>query len=96
MTEQLTQDEVRLVEAYVSVLDFMSRCAHAIDDGNTHYLWEKAGQLARAAGWLEKVLAQSRGKPRVRPEEVLSAVRHHSRHYRACRLLHPAESGLGT
>jgi hypothetical protein len=91
MTERLTQDEIGLVDDYVSVLDFVSRCAHAIDGGNTYYLWEKASQLERAAGRLEKLLGASSGRPRVRPDAVLAAVRHAGRHYRAGRLLHPEE-----
>jgi len=49
MAEDLTSMETRLAERYVSVLDFVSRCALAVDEGNWHYLWDKAGQLAHAA-----------------------------------------------
>src|SRR6266536_3563694 len=47
-----TDPEIRLVEQYVRVLDFVSRCAQAIDTGNWHYLWAKTAQLEDAAGWL--------------------------------------------
>ena len=33
----------RLVEQYVSVLDYISRCAQAIDHGDWFYLHDKAG-----------------------------------------------------
>ena len=35
---RLTTAEVRLVEQYVSVLDYVSRCAQAIDGGDWFYL----------------------------------------------------------
>ena len=40
---RLTDVEVRLAEQYVSVLDFVSRCAQAIDGGDWFYLHDKAG-----------------------------------------------------
>jgi hypothetical protein len=93
---RLTPAEERLVERYVSVLDFVSRCAQAVDEGHWHYLMQKAAQLSGAAGRLEEELTAADGKPGVRPEAVLAAVRHHGRHYRACRLLHPARIELTT
>jgi hypothetical protein len=91
-----TDAEIRLVEQYVRVLDFVSRCAQAIDAGNWHYLADKAAQLEHAAGWLHDVDRQTwreidaRG-PRSRTEVVRAEVAHHGRHYRAGRLLHPTE-----
>ena len=87
---RLAVAEERLVERYVSVLDLVSRCARAVDQGNTHYLWDKAGQLERAAESLKDELGRAKGIPRVRSEAVLAAVRYHARHYRAGRLLHPS------
>jgi hypothetical protein len=43
----------------VSVLDFVSRCAQALDEGNWHYLWNKAGQLAHAAEQLDQVAGEN-------------------------------------
>jgi hypothetical protein len=93
---RLTDAEVRLAEQYVSVLDFVSRCAQAIDTGNWHYLHDKASQLADAAGRLATITGQtwqeiSAGKPRPRTQAIRAAVAWFGRHYRAARLLHPVE-----
>ncbi len=94
MAEDLTSMEIRLAERYVSVLDFVSRCALAVDEGNWHYLWDKAGQLAHAAEQLDQVAEENwkqvrDGGTRPRKDAVAAAVAHHGRHYRAGRLLHP-------
>ena len=90
----LTPAELRLVEEYVWTLDFVSRCALAIDRADWFYLYDKASELQRAAGRLAEVAheayqasAQGHGP---RPEAVRVAVAWHGRHYRAGRLLHPA------
>jgi hypothetical protein len=88
--------EIRLVEQYVRVLDFVSRCAQAIDGGDSFYLADKAAQLQDAASGLARVAGQTRqavsaGEPRPRPEVVRAEIAHHGRHYRAGRLLHPTE-----
>jgi hypothetical protein len=90
----LTDDELRLAERYVSVLDFLSRCAQAIDEGHTYYLWDKTGQLLGAVERLKEELDRTSGRPTVRPDAVAAAVRYHARHYRAGRLLHPARVEL--
>ena len=95
---KLTNTEVRLAEQYVSVLDFVSRCAQAIDHGDWFYLYDKASELEDVAGRLARVAGQtwdeiSAGKPRPRPEAMRAAVAHFGRHYRAARLLHPSEPG---
>ena len=76
------------------VLDFVSRCALAVDEGNWHYLWDKAGQLAHAAEQLDQVAEENwtqvrDGGTRPRKDAVAAAVAHYGRHYRAGRLLHP-------
>ncbi len=91
-----TDAEIRLVEQYVRLLDFVSRCAQAIDTGNWHYLLAKTAQLEDAAGGLARVARQtweqvSAGGPRARPEVVRAEVAYHGRHYLAGRLLHPTE-----
>jgi len=96
MTTTPTDAEIRLAEQYVRVLDFVSRCAQAIDVGNWHYLADKAAQLEDAASGLAQVARQTRqqvnaGQPRPRTEAVRAEVAHHGRHYRAGRLLHPIE-----
>jgi len=95
---RLTTAEVRLAERYVSVLDYVSRCAHAIDDpdGDWFYLEDKAGALADAAERLatvasEAVDAERRNAPTPRPAVVRAAVAWFGRHDRAARLLHPVE-----
>ena len=90
--DRLTPTELRLAEQYVRVLDFVSRCALAVDEGNWHYLWDKAHQLEGAAGRLVAVAteaAQASGRARPRKRAVAAAVAHYGRHYRAGRLLHP-------
>src|SRR5919197_2114436 len=93
---RLTDAEVRLAEQYVSVLDFVSRCAQAIDNGDWFYLYDKAGQLEDAAGRLAEVAGQTwrevdAGAPRPRTQAMRAAVAWWGRHYRAARLLHPLE-----
>jgi hypothetical protein len=89
-----TPTELRLVEQYVSVLDYLSRCAQAIDGGDWYYLADKADALAYQAqrlatitGEIEQTGRRSGRWPR--PEAIRAAVVHHGRHYRAARLLHP-------
>ena len=97
---RLTDAEVRLAEQYLSVLDFVSRCAQAIDAGDWFYLHHKASQLEDAAGRLAKITGEtwqeiSAGKPRPRTEAMHAAVAWFGRHYRAARLLHPARPPQG-
>jgi hypothetical protein len=93
---RLTGTEVRLAEQYVRVLDFVSRCAQAVDHGDWFYLYDKASQLADAATGLQAVAGEawqdiSAGKPPPRTPAMRAAVAHYGRHYRAGRLLHPVE-----
>jgi len=95
---KLTNTEVRLAEQYVSVLDFVSRCAQAIDSGDWFYLSDKSSELEDVAGRLARVAGETwdeikAGKPRLRPEAMRMAVAQFGRHYRAARLLHPLEPG---
>jgi hypothetical protein len=91
---RLTTTEARLVEQYVSVLDYVSRCAQAIDGGDWYYLADKAASLAFQAERLAAITAEVEQAGRrsgrwPRPEAVRVAVAHHGRHYQAARLLHP-------
>jgi hypothetical protein len=91
-----TDAEIRLIEQYVRVLDFISRCAQAIEGGDWFYLYDKAGQLQDATSGLARVAGEtweqvSAGGPRPRPEVVRAEVVQHSRHYHAGRLLHPEQ-----
>ena len=88
--------EIRLVEQYVRVLDFVSRCAQAIDHGDWFYLYGKAAQLNDAAGGLARITRQTghqidTGEPRPRTEVVAAEVVYQGRHYRAGRMLHPTD-----
>jgi hypothetical protein len=86
---RLTTTEARLVEQYVSVLDYVSRCAQAIDHGDWFYLHDKAGHLADQAQRLSAIARQAYDAPRrPRKEAVRAAVAWFGRHYRAARLLH--------
>jgi hypothetical protein len=89
----LTPAELRLVEEYVWVLDFVSRCALGMERGDWFYLYDKAGELATAAQRLSQLAseayqASTQGQG-PRPAAVGAAVAWHGRHYRAGRLLHP-------
>ena len=87
---RLTTTEARLVEQYVSVLDYVSRCAQAIEGGDWFYLHDKAGSLADQAQRLSAIARQAYDAPRrPRKEAVRAAVAWFGRHYRAARLLHP-------
>jgi hypothetical protein len=91
-----TDAEIRLVEQYVRVLDFVSRCAQAIEGGDWFYLADKAAQLEDAASGLARVTGEtwqavSAGGPRPHADIVRAQVAYHGRHYRAGRLLHPTE-----
>ncbi len=97
---RLTTAELRLAEQYVSVLDFVSRCAQAVDGGDWFYLYDKAGQLEDAAGRLAKIAGETwheidAGKPRPGAKVMRAAVAWFGRHYRAARLLHPMEPRRG-
>jgi hypothetical protein len=87
----LTTTETRLVEQYVSVLDYISR-AQAIDGGDWFYLHDKAGALADQAERLSAIAREAYDAPRrPRVPAVRAAVAWFGRHYRAARLLHPLE-----
>ena len=93
---RLTATEIRLVEQYVNVLDYLSRCAQGIDGGDWYYLADKADALAHQAQRLAKLSGEVEQTGRrsgrwPRPQAIRAAVAHHGRHYRAVRLLHPIE-----
>jgi hypothetical protein len=95
---RLTNTEVRLAEQYVWVLDFVSRCAQAINHGDWFYLYDKASHLEDAAGRLARIAGEtwqeiSAGKPLPHKQAMRAAVAWLGRHYRAGWLLHPTEAG---
>jgi hypothetical protein len=86
----LTSIDGRLVEQYVSVLDYVSRCAQAIEGGDWFYLHDKADTLADQAQRLSAIAREAYDAPRrPRGPAVQAAVAWFGRHYRAARLLHP-------
>ena len=92
----LTTSEVRLVEQYVSVLDYVSRCAQAIDTDDWFYLYDKSSELAVQAEGLAELAAErwrtiDRQRQLPRRGAIAAAVAWHGRHYRAGRLLHPQQ-----
>jgi hypothetical protein len=88
----LTTTETRLVEQYVSVLDYISRCALAIEAGDWFYLHDKADALAFQAERLAAIAREAYDAPRhPRREAVGAAGAWFGRHYRAARLLHPLD-----
>jgi hypothetical protein len=93
---RLTSTEVRLVEQYVSVLDYVSRCAQAIDTDDWFYLYDKSVELAVRAERLAELATElwrtiDRQRRLPRRGAIRAAVAWHGRHYRAGRLLHPPE-----
>jgi hypothetical protein len=92
---ELSGTEVRLVEQYLRVLDFVSRCAQAVDTDDWSYLLDKVRQLEYAAEHLTDV-TQAHWKAieqghRPHRGAIAAAVAIHGRHYRAARLLHPTD-----
>jgi hypothetical protein len=93
---RLTPTEVRLVEQYVGVLDYVSRCAQAVEGDDWFYLYDKSAELAvraerlaELAGEFWRAVDWQRRRPR--RGAIAAAVAWHGRHYRAGRLLHPHE-----
>lgn len=86
----LTPTEGKLAQAYVETMDFVSRCAQALEDGNWDYLADKACQLRNAANVLEAAAdVAKQEKPAPRTAAVLSAVTNRGASYRAVEVLHP-------
>jgi hypothetical protein len=97
---ELTDTETRLVEAYLWVIDLVSRCAQGLDGGDWYYLADKAQDLVRraerladTAGQIAQAIREDRPGSRPRRQVVRAAVAHHGRLYRAGRLLHPQPEG---
>jgi hypothetical protein len=63
----LTTTETRLVEQYVSVLDYVSRCVQAIEGGDWFYLYDKAGALADQAERLAVIAREAYDAPPLPP-----------------------------
>jgi hypothetical protein len=88
MAHKLTSTETRLVERYMAVLDYVSRCGVAIDGGDWIGLLDKARQLERQAERLAEVAGEvwqaiEAQQPSPRTEAVRAAVAFHGRLYRA-------------
>ena len=96
-----TESEIVLAERYAAVLDYVSRAARAMDQGDWRYLWDKLAELRHAVERLQDFLSTEpdpEGErrfqaPQVRPATVRAVVVEHGRYYRAARLLHPPHNG---
>jgi hypothetical protein len=86
--------ELRIAEDMTSVLDFVSRVKQGVDEGNWHYVFDKAGELARAAQRLkdaaEYEIDRKPKDPPARPKAIVATVTRDARHYVAGRALYPA------
>jgi hypothetical protein len=86
----LTPTEGKLAQTYVETMDFVSRCAQALEDGDWNYLADKACQLRNAANALEAAADIAKEeKPAPRTAAVLSAVTTRGGSYLAIERLHP-------
>jgi hypothetical protein len=91
---RLTTTDVRLVEQDISVLDYVSRCAQAVEGDDWFYLYDKSAELAVRVEGLAELAAElwrtiDRQRQPPRRGAIAAAVAWHGRHYRAGRLLHP-------
>jgi len=94
---RLTTAEVRLVEQYVSVLDYVSRCAQAVERDDWFYLYDKSAELAVRAERLAELTGEfwrsiERQRRLPRRGTIAAAWAWQGRHYRAARLLHPLDA----
>jgi hypothetical protein len=90
----LTIPERRIAEAYVPVLDYVSRCALAIDRGDWFYLYDKAAELEHAAQRLSTAAHaghKATAEPRGAAVRAFVADRSWRAGFRAGELLHPVE-----
>jgi hypothetical protein len=70
-----TQDEVRIAESYLRVLDDVSHCAQAVRDGDWDRLAKTAEELARRAAHLAVAASEPRdAATRPRAEAVIDTV----------------------
>jgi hypothetical protein len=85
----LTPEEGKLAQAYAETMDYVSRCARALEEGHWDYLADKACQLRNHAIELERAAdAAKAARPRPQAAAVLAAVTSRGRAYRAVQLLH--------
>jgi hypothetical protein len=92
LTNETTPDEGKLAQTYAETMDFVSRCAQALADGDWHYLSDKTGQLRMRVEELEQAAdaaaALERTPQSPRRDVVLAEVIRRGRNYRAVALLH--------
>jgi hypothetical protein len=94
---RLTTAEVRLVEQYLGVLDYVSRCAQAVEGDDWFYLYDKSAELAVRAERLAELTGEfwrsiERQRRLPRRGAIAAAVASQGHHYRAARLLHPLDA----
>jgi hypothetical protein len=97
-----TSYETGTAEAWLTVLDYVSRVAQAVEGGDWYYLVDKSDALERAVRALRgrvwdddtnslDVEDPHTGRP-LRGEAVMEVVRHNAGLYRASRALYPPET----
>lgn len=89
----------QIAEDITSILDYLSRVLQGAEEGNIHYLHDKAGQLANAARRLQLDLSAIPEKDEytlrvdrsvtVNPSRLQQLVCRYARHYRVGRALFP-------
>lgn len=86
--------ELRIAEDMTAILDYVSRVKQGVDDGEWHYVFDKAGELARAAQRLQNAaeyeIDRKPRDPAARPKAIVATVTREARHYVAGRALYPA------
>lgn len=91
---QLRGMELRIAEDMTAILDYLSRVKQGVDGGEWHYVFDKAGELARAAQRLQAAaeyeIDRKPKDPAARPKAIVATVTRGARHYAAGRALYPA------
>jgi hypothetical protein len=98
MAVKLTSPELRIAEAYAYVLDYVSRLALAVDNGDWFYLADKAAEMEyRLQQLRDAAIDGHKATPEPRGAAVRAWVADRSRRagFRAGELLHPVEALAG-
>jgi hypothetical protein len=96
--DQLRGMELRIAEDMTAILDYLSRLIQGVDDGDWHYVYDKAGELACAAQRLKDAagyeIDHRRTRPceAARPQTINAAITRDARRYLAGRALYPADA----
>lgn len=90
--------ELRIAEDMTSILDYLSRLMQGINNGDWHYVYDKANELARtahlpkdAAGY-EIEHQQTKPRETARPQAIIATITRDARHHITGRTLYPASN----